>query len=666
VHGVGPSTVLGGRYAVQRRLEQLPRAERWSAHDLTLERDVVVVCLPEEDPLAAATLDAARRAAGLDNHRLVRVLDVGRSEGIAFFIEEAIHDAQTLSHILDQGGLPAEEARRIAGESATGLEAARARGLHHLTLTPGSVLRGSDGTIKVRGVATAAALAAIEDVDSTQAARIDAVGVVAVAYAALTSRWPLPGAVAGLDPAPRVVGGVPAPSEIAAGVPGDLDALCRLTLNEDEGPLTPGDFATQIAPWSANQVSGLGGARPTTDSGVEKTIALPMRSLQTGSGTTPDDVGSASVAAAAAGAAGANEGLAGASAAGERTAELPSPATEPQLPKVSQPRPAGLDSSRGSPREADDSGRPAAATAAAATAAAAAVGSALGTAGQAAGQAAGVAAHKVGIFAKAAADKASERRAQRQAAEERADQRRISLDDALLDSDEPIEPPLPLLPRETAEAPTRDQSKLVLVIIAGFLAVVTVLGFWGASRIGSATHLDLGSQTPKGTVTVTGPAATVTPPAQTGSAPAPGGGPIPVLSATGFDPEGDNAERNGEAPRVFDGNPSTFWSSEGYSSPNLGGLKKGVGVLLDLGQVRRVSRVQLILPTASDVTVYLGANRSLDGAKALGTSAGKAGTIDLAAAGGPVSGQYVIVWFTKVSQVPDGRFRATLAEVTAS
>ena len=248
MHGVGPSTVLGGRYAVQRRLEQLPKAERWSAHDTTLERDVVIVCFSEHESHADTTLDAARRVAGLDNHRLVRVLDVGRSEGVAFFVEEAIHDAHSLAQILEQGGLPAEEVRRIVGETATGLEAARGRGLHHLRLTPHSVLRAHDGTIKVRGVATTAAMAAEEDLDATQAARLDAVGVVALTYAALTSRWPLAGSVPGLEAAPHVVGGVPAPSEIAAGVPGDLDALCRLTLNEDEGPLTPGDFATQIAP----------------------------------------------------------------------------------------------------------------------------------------------------------------------------------------------------------------------------------------------------------------------------------------------------------------------------------------------------------------------------------------------------------------------------------
>ena len=116
MHGVGPSTVLGGRYAVQRRLAQLPRAERWSAHDTTLERDVVVVCFAADDPDAAAALDAARRAAGVDTERLVRILDVGRSEEVAFFVEEALHEAHTLTHLLEQGGLPSEIGRASCRE----------------------------------------------------------------------------------------------------------------------------------------------------------------------------------------------------------------------------------------------------------------------------------------------------------------------------------------------------------------------------------------------------------------------------------------------------------------------------------------------------------------------------------------------------------------------
>jgi len=202
--------------------------------------------------------------------------------------------------------------------------------------------------------------------------------------------------------------------------------------------------------------------------------------------------------------------------------------------------------------------------------------------------------------------------------------------------------------------------------MAAFLVIVTVFGFWGASRIGSRTNLGLGGETPRNTVTVTAPTtATVTPsgssssPSDTASA----GEPFAILSATGYDPEGDNAERNSEAPRVFDGNPDTFWSSEGYASANLGGLKKGVGVRVDLGQVHKVSQVDLVLPDVSDVTVSVGQDRNRDSATEIGTSQGKKGEITLKA-DKPVEGQYVFVWFTSVSKVSDGRFRATLAEVS--
>jgi hypothetical protein len=218
---------------------------------------------------------------------------------------------------------------------------------------------------------------------------------------------------------------------------------------------------------------------------------------------------------------------------------------------------------------------------------------------------------------------------------------------------------------ETAAAPTRDQSKLVMVIIAGFLAVATLIGFWGVSRIGSG--MDLSGATSK--PTVTGAPATVTPgstpsASATASPSESAGEPIAILQATGFDPEGDSKERNSEAPRVYDGKTSTAWTSEGYASSNLGGLKTGVGVLLDLGQPARVKEVVLTLPDVSDVQVFLTDSDSIDGATEIGSSQGKKGQITLKATNTQAAGSKVIVWFTKVSQVSDGRFRATLAEVT--
>ncbi len=87
-------------------------------------------------------------------------------------------------------------------------------------------------------------------------------------------------------------------------------------------------------------------------------------------------------------------------------------------------------------------------------------------------------------------------------------------------------------------------------------------------------------------------------------------------------------------------------------------------MVVDFGQPRKVSTVTLVLPTASDLTVYVSSNRSLDGATPVGTSSGKSGDVTVTAPS-PATGQYLIVWFTKISQASGGRFRATLAEVAA-
>src|SRR6476661_7860806 len=215
MQGVGPGSLLGGRYLVQRRVAQHSRYERWVAADQTLDREVVLLCFDADGPVASPALDAARRAAGVDEPRLVRVLDVGRDDATAFVVEESLNGARSVTSVLTDGGLPAEEARRIVGEAASALERARARGLHHGVLTPRSVFRLADGSVKVRGLATEAAL---------------------------------------VEAAPRVIGGVAAPSEIAAGVPPDLDFVARHTLSEDGGPQTPGELVEQIGPWSPTPV----------------------------------------------------------------------------------------------------------------------------------------------------------------------------------------------------------------------------------------------------------------------------------------------------------------------------------------------------------------------------------------------------------------------------
>ncbi len=283
MQGVGPGTVLGGRYAVTFRTSEGVHHERWRASDHTLEREVVLVCFAADSSVAAAALDAARRAAGLEDPRLVRVLDVGSDQGVGFIVEEPLTGAQPMSHLLQSGGLPAREVRRLVGETASALERARHRGLHHLALTPSAVLRMPGGEVKIRGLATEAALLDTDPSTDEEAARDDATGLVRLTYAGLTGRWPASpdaaaptAAMVGLEAAPTIVGGFAAPSEITVGVPNDLDQICRMTLNDGRGPTSPGDLASQIAPWPS--------APPETDgaSGIDLPAGPRRRQLHPG------------------------------------------------------------------------------------------------------------------------------------------------------------------------------------------------------------------------------------------------------------------------------------------------------------------------------------------------------------------------------------------------
>jgi hypothetical protein len=584
VDGVGPGSVLAERYTLGDLVRADSGWERWTAQEPDLARSVSVVVVPSWDERAPALLDAARVAAGLDIPGCVRVLDIGADDQCAWVVEESLEDSRSVADLLHSGGLPGDEVRRIAGEAATALEAASARGVHHLRIAPEEVFRSAEGTVKVRGLATAAALARVEE-DSAAAARTDAIGLVALTYAALTGLWPLDAPATSLPRAPRLVQGVPAPSEIAAGVPRDIDTLCRLTLADGNGPSSPGDYAQQIAPWSSRLIHG----RSTLPAAVaDPTAPLPVapageESAQPGAPTTAADAaGSAgastpgavgAVAAGAAGMTGTNAASNATGAAAQAAAPVTTPATTAaKAPPVAPP----ADSSAAPTGAAAPRPRPVTPTG--------------------------------------------------------------------------LEPPAPGVP---AEPLTKDESKVALAIVGAFVLLSLLVGLWGVSRIGSQSNFDLSV------------ASRPTPKASASSAaPQPAGPqPMAILSADGFDPLGDKRENNQLAPKVFDGDPSTVWTSEGYRTPNLGGLKDGVGVIVDLGPNITPQQVNLTLGAPADVSVYFASDRTLDGALLVGELTDANGTVSVPVPAEAAGRQYLIVWFTKVSQV-DGAYRAVLGEVS--
>src|SRR3954447_4819084 len=217
LEGVGHGSVLAGRYRLEERVRTRTDGSTWRAVDETLERPVLVRAFSLAHPHRAEIVDAARRAALVEDSRLQRVLAAGEERGTAYIVLERV-PGRSLGELLTVGPLPAETARRVIGEAAQALDRASTRGLHHLRLRPTSLIIGQDGVVTVSGTAIDAAAQGEDGVPPAPARRADAVGLVTLLYAALTARWPGP-EQGGLGTAPRILNRPVSPGDLVAGVP---------------------------------------------------------------------------------------------------------------------------------------------------------------------------------------------------------------------------------------------------------------------------------------------------------------------------------------------------------------------------------------------------------------------------------------------------------------
>ncbi|WP_152365096.1 murein biosynthesis integral membrane protein MurJ [Microlunatus speluncae] len=150
---------------------------------------------------------------------------------------------------------------------------------------------------------------------------------------------------------------------------------------------------------------------------------------------------------------------------------------------------------------------------------------------------------------------------------------------------------------------------------------------------------------------------------------------VPIRDGRDFDPQGDPSEENGdEVPNAFDGDPETRWRTVQYrNNPELGGLKRGVGIVFDLGEPVPVRELKLILTgegTDLDIrvpeddpagTVDPPMNSDRDW-RVVGkvTDAGETADVTLAE---PVTTRYVLVFLTSLPQEEPRRFRGGIHEV---
>ena len=128
-----------------------------------------------------------------------------------------------------------------------------------------------------------------------------------------------------------------------------------------------------------------------------------------------------------------------------------------------------------------------------------------------------------------------------------------------------------------------------------------------------------------------------------------------ITRSIDFDPQGDDGAEHpeeAEAGNAFDGDPTTSWSSESYRSPELAGLKPGVGLILELDEAGPISAVEfdtpLIRVASRGLRRRLATQDSLDGwgepVGTFSTSDSGTATVDVDAEGGAV-----LLWFTRAN-----------------
>lgn len=148
--------------------------------------------------------------------------------------------------------------------------------------------------------------------------------------------------------------------------------------------------------------------------------------------------------------------------------------------------------------------------------------------------------------------------------------------------------------------------------------------------------------------------------------PAPRPQPVQIQEAIPHDPPpGDGWEHDEEAPNAIDGSEDTAWRTEGYESADLGGLKPGVGLILDLGEPVAVGAVAVRTPTPGWTFQLRPSGDGAEFGEPLPDTDGRSSheaspttTIDL----DRPRARYLLVWITELVEV-EGRYRALIADV---
>jgi serine/threonine protein kinase len=133
-----------GIYEVKSELGRGGMATVYRAYDPRFEREVAVKVLPSEllhsDPQFRLRFEReAKIIAQLEHSAIVPVYDVGEADGQPYFVMRYMNGG-SLSDRIKAGGLTIEDASRILGAIAPGLDEAHSNGIVHRDIKPSNIL----------------------------------------------------------------------------------------------------------------------------------------------------------------------------------------------------------------------------------------------------------------------------------------------------------------------------------------------------------------------------------------------------------------------------------------------------------------------------------------------------------------------------------------------
>jgi cytoskeletal protein RodZ len=239
---------------------------------------------------------------------------------------------------------------------------------------------------------------------------------------------------------------------------------------------------------------------------------------------------------------------------------------------------------------------------------------------------------------------------------------------------EAFQPAMPLRKRE------RRRVRWTAVLAVLVLAVIGFASYKFASGVGGTPHQAAAGHRPSAAGGHTGPPASA-PAVQGSSARASASGSSAVASPSTASPVvsqalapasvaafgpaglGDGDDPQGAALAIG-GNRARPWISQWYTTAHFGALKRGTGLLLDMGRPVTVAsvRLSLVYPGA-DIQLRAGSKPAPAWLPRVASASDAGGTVQLRP-GSPVHVRYLLIWFTKLPPDNQGTYRAAVYRIT--